>query len=1230
MKTYKPNIYGFSVRSFGLLGKTYLATTIMVYFDLLQAGNILTEQQLWTELPDQLGSDTLPDMGFPKPHGEVLVTGSCFARTSEGVQASEVNVKVGALQKRLLIFGDRFWKAGNIPSQPKPFTEMPITWNNSFGGPDYAMNPLGKGVPAHRMDGPVPLPNIESPDQLIGSPDDRPLPAGMAPLDMMWPQRQSKGGTYDNNWKEECWPWFPDDLNPEFFNAAPEDQYIQGFFNGREDIELHNMHPEMETIYSSLPAQRPRCFITRKKTLAQDAATEFVEVNHKIDTVWLFPSILRGLLLFRGTIEILDDEYADIERIYVAAESADEPEKSIEHYYEEQKKFWNRTFDIDMAPFEAAQKKVADTLKKARQAPKMVEYAKLKATGKAPRMHRTVEEIIDRGRKTIAESRTMLAKQETMARKMQSQYGHLVYIDLKMFDRMRKTLDRAEKKLEKALSRAQQVLQKKKQASATLADYLKKQLTPQQLAEAGIDTDDLLPPQKINPWHDRGFPLVIQWRKNLEQDSQARTMLHRLGFADYTLKRGWFGIINQNTVEDMSDWGETQQQIELPAGIVLPRFHEATLVSVRIRPGNPTVTDKDIIIPGSGASPLFLAATDDCAPIVHVQDEMLAWLVEQEIGDVCSVLAMTSDSKELKETAAEALSNAPQIISVLHDTGDGTAGRELENWQKIFGNVTPAIIPAGKSLYDIHQEQGIRNFLMQFLPEDVAMANNIDISLPKPGKPPGKSPTAGLAIPRFDVKSMAKEVQEAAKAHHQSKFDRLKELKKEITDRAGEAIVRAGKDPDQILRSKPEKKSLEETGKKIAAQIVERQQQLRAAGALTPEQKDSMEKAASRAIQLGRDGDRRFQEGMKKLEAAKKEIAQAKAGQIPDSLKEYFANSGIDPDKMRKLTREEVQAMHEKGMSLAGANISGVDLSGLDLSNADFTTALCIGTIFKKCNLQNARFDQTMAGKADFSEADLRGATVVKSLMGKARFCRARLERCEISQSILKEADLTEACLRESRIYMSILKKAVMDKAILDNADIEMSVLSDANAPDTTFSGARLKKCLLKRTALDRTDFSGASFPSTLLHGAHGEQVNFSHADWTKGRMGGEAEFPEADFRNIVMDQGSFMDSKLPGADFSGAVISNSIVENCDLSKANLADVSAKATRFKGSNLEGACMVGMNLFCGSLKKARLVNSDLSFANLFGVDFFKCIMGNTNLYGANLKRTLLYNRTEYLK
>jgi uncharacterized protein YjbI with pentapeptide repeats len=56
----------------------------------------------------------------------------------------------------------------------------------------------------------------------------------------------------------------------------------------------------------------------------------------------------------------------------------------------------------------------------------------------------------------------------------------------------------------------------------------------------------------------------------------------------------------------------------------------------------------------------------------------------------------------------------------------------------------------------------------------------------------------------------------------------------------------------------------------------------------------------------------------------------------------------------------------------------------------------------------------------------------------------------------------------------------------------------------------------------------------------------------------------------------------------------------------------------------------VNLYGGSLRKSRLVNADLRGANLYAVDFYKSVMGGTQLEGANVKRSLLFGRTDLLK
>lgn len=1230
MKTYKPNTYGFAIKSFGLQNKLYLTTTVQVFFDLTAPDTLLTEQELWSVLPVQLGSDAKADMGFPKPHGELLVTGSCFALNDGGTQASDVQVSIGELSKRLLVFGERRWLQSGVPSRPEPFVRMPISWRNSYGGSGYEKNPIGKGYTGKKtVSGEVfPLPNIENPSHLVGSPADTTEPAGFAPLDMMWPQRFGKCGTYDKKWLEERWPWFPDNFNSEFFNTAPSDQYLSGFFQGEEPIEIRNMHPSLPLIRSQLPGQRPRVFLTRKKSLAPDAETEFVEVHHQIDTVWLFPSVLRGLVLYRGTLEVLDDEYGDIERIYVAAEKMSEEAKSIEHYWEEQKKFWDRSVEIDMAPLEKARGKIAAMLKKMRQLPKKIEHNKQKAMGKAPRMRRSPEEMAANAKKTLENSGKVLDEQEAMARRMHAQYGHLVAIDLGIFDRMRQQITKVGAKVEATLAKANKVIEEGAATKKKMSQTIKEKIPADQLAQAGIDPDDLLPAPKVNSWHDHGFPLVIQWRKNLEKNDVVNKQLAELGFHPDAIKSGWLGVNEKEYDEKMADWGETATDVSLPSSLVMPRFLEATLVSVCLRQDLRSGKD-DLFIPGSQAPPLLLPSLQAGCPVIIVGDELQARLIEQEIGDCCTVLVLKDPADMPDDAGKDAVENSSAVRIVVLENSAGNA-QDWDSWQKVFPKARPVIVPAGTDLYDVHRQTGLRPWLMQTLPEEIAALNIVDITLPAPGKLPSQSPVAGLAIPRFDVKTMVKQFSDELKQHHQPMIDEMQVIKKEAEAKARAALLAAGKDPDELLGKNVEPYNLAKIGKSISEKLIAQRDQLKSRGKLDVDKEGQMTLAAAEALKLGSDGEQRYQQGMQRLAVAREEIARIKKGEIPDNLKATFAAKGMDPDKLKKLTREEVQARHEQGLGMAGSNLSGLDLSELDLTGIDLSQANCRKTNFTKCILQGARLHQTIAMEADFSEADLANSLMDKALLNKTKFGKANLQGCEVRQALMKEADFTEASFEDAQISMSILQKAILINTNLTNVKADMSVFSDAKASGVCFAGARLEKCLFKRTVLDGADFSGAALPSTMLHGAQGTKVSFKGADLTKARMAGNAQFPGADFTGVVMENGCFLDSNLEGADFTGVRMQSSMIENCNMSKTKMGGISAQQCRFKRSNFEKADLRGVNLMGGSLKKARLVGTDLRDANLFAVDFFKSVMGETLLGGANLKRTLLYKRTEYLK
>ena len=323
-------------KSFSYQEKHYFTVSVLWGFN-LQTGEPVLEQELWQTIGDMLGKNELFDAGMPKPNAELLVHGSCFTANGESVNANRVSVSLGQISKELMVFGDRHWikglGVGWGVSDPKPFTEMLISYANAFGGEDYEPNPVGKGVDEIDLDGEqvIPVPNIEYADQLIGSPKDRPRPASLNRTDLLCEQRMSNAGTYDQKYIETRMPGFPDDLNYDYFNDAAKDQQISGYFNGDEQYEIRNMHPEHALIKGQIPSVYGRAFVNHQV----NDEVEFKEIPTKLDTVWLFPSAELGVMIHRGTLEVTQDDAADIKQILVANENVKDTPRELSHYSNE-------------------------------------------------------------------------------------------------------------------------------------------------------------------------------------------------------------------------------------------------------------------------------------------------------------------------------------------------------------------------------------------------------------------------------------------------------------------------------------------------------------------------------------------------------------------------------------------------------------------------------------------------------------------------------------------------------------------------------------------------------------------------------------------------------------------------------------------------------------------------------------------------------------------------------
>jgi len=262
------------------------------------------------------------DFAVFKPAADVLLVGHAYPSDAT-VGVSNVELRLGNLQRRLGVFGDRKWGGFGFESKPSRFEKMPLRWERALGGPLSEANPVGRGFKTGVL-----VPNLERPEALLKSKDDRPAPACLAPIAPTWPARKSKSGTYDGTWLKERWPYLPADFDWSHFNAAPPEQQVP-YLRGDERFALIGIKPGGRGVEGQLPGARPRVFAQRTEEVGGD----FFEVLLRLDTAWFDTDANKVVLVWRGLYSSPDDDSPDIAALYVDVEHG-EPTRSLEQVRE--------------------------------------------------------------------------------------------------------------------------------------------------------------------------------------------------------------------------------------------------------------------------------------------------------------------------------------------------------------------------------------------------------------------------------------------------------------------------------------------------------------------------------------------------------------------------------------------------------------------------------------------------------------------------------------------------------------------------------------------------------------------------------------------------------------------------------------------------------------------------------------------------------------------------------
>ncbi|MHA7773940.1 DUF2169 domain-containing protein [Roseibium sp. M-1] len=333
MRVMKPLRLGLLTKTMPHKGKGLFIVTTFTLFDLLDPTDILAETAMWPVVAKELPKGAIFDAAYPKPFGEFLIAGRAMSR--DPVRAMHVAVSVGDKSRRLSVFGDRVWKTsadGPVFTDPRAFTEMPLTPDRAFGGEGFAENPAGQGFDGDNLLGhlaQVPLPNIELAGHEIREIDDSPGAAVVGPIPLDDPARIALAGTYDKAWVAHRMPDWPEDFDPRYFMAAHREQQFPGFFKGSEPIRVVGMSAEQPDVRSRLPGVRARAFVN-----LASAPGRLTELSMHADTVWILGSELKGVVVNRGVMAVDDRDGQDVADVMVAYEWLKDAPKPADHYSE--------------------------------------------------------------------------------------------------------------------------------------------------------------------------------------------------------------------------------------------------------------------------------------------------------------------------------------------------------------------------------------------------------------------------------------------------------------------------------------------------------------------------------------------------------------------------------------------------------------------------------------------------------------------------------------------------------------------------------------------------------------------------------------------------------------------------------------------------------------------------------------------------------------------------------
>ncbi|HRL20525.1 MAG TPA: DUF2169 domain-containing protein [Alcaligenes sp.] len=326
MRIVKPLRLGILARPWSWRGRHALGLSVQAWCSMDEPHLLGTDARMWQGVSGLILPDEVLDLGLPKPCAEFLVSGHACAPYGQPVSQLAVKARVGPIEKKLAVFGQREWRQAQ-PGVADVFTRVPLDGTRSWGGPQDLENPAGMGMIAAVPGQPLCLPQVEAWEGRLQRAGQTGQVAGLGPVSPLRPRRFRLAGQYDPAWLQGDPGTMLDSLDPHFFNAAEPDQWWRQHSHWPVDTmwELHHLNAQRPEWRGTLPRWQAACWYQDRRVPGlqkQDLA---------LTTVWFFPDLGHMLLLYQGSVPVQDAQAQDIRLLMPALEPLGQP-RAQAHY----------------------------------------------------------------------------------------------------------------------------------------------------------------------------------------------------------------------------------------------------------------------------------------------------------------------------------------------------------------------------------------------------------------------------------------------------------------------------------------------------------------------------------------------------------------------------------------------------------------------------------------------------------------------------------------------------------------------------------------------------------------------------------------------------------------------------------------------------------------------------------------------------------------------------------